>query len=114
MSNSKYLFIVSMNIKPDYEDLFNDVYDNEHIPYLLDVPGVNKVTRSKGEPFKFSIGGETKDMDGPSQKFIALYEIDSPEVVKSPEWGIAVEKGRWSTEVRQHTSDRSHYMYKYI
>ena len=48
MSNSKYLFIVSMNVKPDYEGLFNEVYDNEHIPYLLEVPGVNKVTRTKG------------------------------------------------------------------
>ena len=55
MNNSKYLFIVSMNVKSEYENLFNEVYDTEHIPYLLEVPGVNKVTRAKGEPFKFSI-----------------------------------------------------------
>ena len=114
MSVSKYLFIVSMNVNSEYESLFNEVYDKEHIPYLLEVPGVNKVTRGKGEPFKFSIGGETKEMAGPSQKFVALYEIDSPDVVNSEEWGIAVEKGRWSTEVREHTSERTHYMYKYL
>ena len=30
MSVSKYLFIVSMNVKTEYEDLFNEVYDDEH------------------------------------------------------------------------------------
>ena len=77
MSVSKYLFIVSMNVKTEYEDLFNEVYDDEHVPYLLKVPGVNKVKRGKGEPFQFSIAGETKDMDAPHQKFVALYEIEN-------------------------------------
>ena len=76
MSDSKYLFIVSMNVKSEYENLFNEVYDDEHVPYLLEVPGVNKVTRGKGEPFQFSIAGETKNMDAPHQKFVALYEIN--------------------------------------
>ena len=114
MSNSKYLFIVSMNVKKEFENLFNEVYDKEHVPYLLKVPGVNRVTRGKGEPFQFSIGGETKEIDAPIQKFVALYEIEDPSVVKSLEWSVAVEKGRWSSQVRQHTSDRSHFMYKYI
>jgi predicted GIY-YIG superfamily endonuclease len=113
MANSKYIFVVSMNVKKEYENLFNEVYDEEHIPYLLKVPGVNKVTRGKGTAFNFSIGGETKSMNAPAQKFIAMYEIDSPDVVQSQEWSLAVEEGRWSSEVRQHTSDRSHVMYQY-
>lgn len=114
MSQSKYIFIVSMNIQNEYEDLFNEVYDEEHIPYLLKVPGVNKVTRGKGVPFLFSMAGATKEMDAPNQKFVAMYEIDNPNVVQSSEWSVAVEKGRWSTEVRQHTSERTHFMYEYI
>jgi hypothetical protein len=113
MSKSKYIFIVSMNVKGEYEDLFNEVYDEEHIPYLLKVPGVNRVTRGKGLPFSFSIGGKTKSMKPPNQKFVAMYEIDNPQVVDSQEWSIAVEKGRWSTQVRQYTSDRTHFMYEY-
>ena len=31
MSVSKYLFIVSMNVKTEYENLFNEVYDDEHV-----------------------------------------------------------------------------------
>jgi hypothetical protein len=53
-------------------------------------------------------------MDSSNQQFIAMYEIDNPDVVKSSEWSIAVEKGRWSTHVREHTSERSHFMYEYI
>lgn len=113
VSNSKYIFVVSMNVKKEHENLFNEVYDEEHIPYLLKVPGVNKVTRGKGVPFSFSIGGETKSMNAPVQKFIAMYEIDNPDVVKCQEWSQAVEEGRWSTQVRQHTSERSHFMYEY-
>jgi len=112
MSKSKYFFIVSMNVKTEYEDLFNEVYDTEHIPYLLEVPGVQKVSRGKGLPFSFSIGGMSKSMDAPNQKFVAIYELDNPEVVNSKEWSVAVEKGRWGTQVREHTSERSHFMYK--
>ncbi|MDC1023317.1 hypothetical protein OAR00_02040, partial [Alphaproteobacteria bacterium] len=75
--------------------------------------GVNKVTRGKGVPFSFSIGGDTKSMVAPKQMFVAMYEIDSPDVVQSQEWSLAVEEGRWSSEVRQHTSERTHFMYKY-
>ena len=80
MSKSKYIFIVSMNVKSEFESLFNEVYDIEHIPYLLEVPGVNKVTRGQGIPFMFSIGGKTKSMDASSQKFVAMYEIENPDV----------------------------------
>lgn len=113
MAKSKYVFIVSMNVKKEYEELFNEVYDKEHIPFLLEVTGVNRVSRARGVPFSFSIGGKSKKMDVPNQKFVALYELDSPDVVNSHEWSVAVEKGRWSTHVRQFTYDRSHFMYRY-
>ena len=92
MSKSKYIFIVSMNVKPELENLFNEVYDKEHIPYLLEVPGVNKVTRGEGIPFSFSIGGQTKLMAASNQKFVAMYELDNPDVVKSNEFGKYMEK----------------------
>ena len=30
----KYLFVVSMDVQPDKEALFNEVYDTEHVPLL--------------------------------------------------------------------------------
>ncbi len=37
---TKYLFIASMDVEPDKEALFNEVYDEEHVPNLMIVPGV--------------------------------------------------------------------------
>jgi hypothetical protein len=37
---AKYLMIVSMDVGAEHEALFNEVYDQEHIPNLRRVPGV--------------------------------------------------------------------------
>jgi hypothetical protein len=37
------MLIASMDIEPEKEDLFNEVYDTEHIPGILRVPGVVSV-----------------------------------------------------------------------
>ena len=39
---SKYLFVVSMDVDRDKEALFNEVYDNKHVPLLSKVPGVRQ------------------------------------------------------------------------
>ena len=96
---SKYLFVASMDVDPDKETLFNEVYDTEHVPNLLKVPGVHAVARMEGEPFAMSIGGEQRMVvhDGPRHS--AIYEIDGPHVLVSREWAKAVEAGRWPTEL---------------
>jgi hypothetical protein len=43
--SSKYLFVASLDVHADKEALFNEIYDTEHIPNLLKVPGVRAVTR---------------------------------------------------------------------
>ncbi len=112
--SARYLFIVSMDVAPECEALFNEVYDHEHIPYLMQVPGVRGVSRLKGEPFKVAIGGEVKRMEAPGPVYTALYEIDGPEVLTCPEWSAAVERGRWPAEVRPHTSNRRHALMRAI
>ena len=46
-----YLFTASMDVDPDKEDIFNEVYDTEHIPNLYQVPGLISVTRLVNQPF---------------------------------------------------------------
>ena len=108
---ANYLFVVSMDVDPAHEDLFNEVYDKEHIPYLLEVPGVVSAQRMKGEDFQVFVGGETHDRPAPSPVWSAIYEIDSLDVLTSSAWAAAVEKGRWPS-VRPHTSNRSQVLYK--
>jgi len=112
---TKYLFIVSMDVTKEKEALFNEVYDTEHVPLLLKVPGVKAVTRIKTEPAAFNIGGERKILDGGSEpNYVAIYEIDSPDVLLSKEWAAAAEKGRWPSEVRPFTSNRRHVVRRVI
>ena len=112
--SAKYLFIASMDVDADKEALFNEVYDTEHIPNLMKVPGVRSVARLKGEPFAMSIGGAEKQIahDGPT--YSAVYEIDGPHVLVSPGWAQAVEAGRWPGQVRPHTHNRRHALYRLI
>jgi hypothetical protein len=112
--NSKYVFVASMDVDLDKEDLFNEVYDTEHVPNLLSVPGVHAATRIKGEPFALIIGGGKKNITHEGALYSAVYEIDGPNVLVSPEWAKAGEAGRWPSQVRPYTRNRRHALYRVI
>jgi hypothetical protein len=110
-----YLFFASMDVEPEKEALFNEVYDQEHVPNLMKVPGVVSITPIKAEPFAISLGGERRNVDlGDEPAYTAIYEIESPEVLVSKEWAEAVEAGRWPGEVRPYTRNRRHSLRKVI
>jgi hypothetical protein len=109
---SRYLFVVSMDVAPDKEALFNEIYDTEHVPNLSKVPGVHAVARMEGEPFVISIGGAEKHVAQDGARYSAIYEIDGPHVLVSQEWAKASEAGRWPDEVRPFTHNRRHALYK--
>ena len=48
--SARYVFIASMDVDPDKEAIFNEVYDTEHIPLLLTVPGVRSAAVSRVRP----------------------------------------------------------------
>ena len=112
--NSKYIFVASMDVDPDKEALFNEVYDTEHIPNLLRVPGVRAATRIKGEAFEFSIAGDTRTITHEGARYSAVYEIDGPHVLVSADWAKAGEAGRWPSQVRPYTRNRRHALYKVL
>lgn len=109
---ASYLFVVSMDVEPAKEALFNEVYDQEHIPYLMEVPGVVAVSRAKAEEFQMAIAGTIEFKPAAKPAYIALYEIENPDVIKSEAWALAVEKGRWADEVRPFTTNRQHGLYR--
>jgi hypothetical protein len=110
--STKYLFVVSMDVDPDREALFNEVYDTEHVPLIMKVPGVRHASRMQGEPFKMQLGGKSMDKAHEGPRYTAIYEIDSPTVLLSPEWAEYAEQGRWPTEVRPYTKNRHHQVFK--
>ncbi|HUK04678.1 MAG TPA: hypothetical protein VLV90_06300 [Burkholderiales bacterium] len=107
--NTRYLFTASMDVDPVKEALFNEVYDTEHVPNLLKVPGVLSVSRSTLVPLKMSIGGEVKTVVAEGEpKYSAVYELESAEVLTGAAWAKAVEAGRWPAQVRPYTRNRRH------
>jgi hypothetical protein len=109
--STRFLFSAAMDVSPEREKLFHEVYDTEHVPLILTVPGVIAATRFETQPFSMMLGGERRTMDPQgAPRFHALYELESPEVLLSPAWAKAVEEGRWPAQVRPHTSNRRHLM----
>lgn len=112
---TRYLFSAAMDVQADKDALFNEVYDREHVPNLLAVPGVIAIARFKTEELTLAIGGERKRIVVEGQpRYTALYEIESPGVLTSDAWAKAVEEGRWPAQVRPHTLNRRHVLYRKI
>jgi hypothetical protein len=113
--NGRYLFVAAMDVEPEKDALFNEVYDKEHVPNLIKVPGLIAVARFKREPLRMSIGGELKTIDLVDEpRYTALYEVEGPDVMSSEAWGKAVEEGRWPAQVRPYTKNRKHTLYRRI
>ena len=110
---ARYLFSARMDVTPDTDALFNEVYDQEHVPLLRQVPGVISVARFKAEEVTLILGGERRRIvieDEP--RYNALYELESPDVLTSDAWGKAVDQGRWPGQVRPFTRNRRHVLYR--
>jgi len=82
------LLLVGMTPAADVEADFHRWYDNDHLPALAAVPGVFCARR-----FRTS---------GRGPKFIALYHLNAPGVIETPEWQHASS----STSMPQHVRDK--------
>lgn len=85
------LLVNAMNCAPEAEADFNAWYDQEHIPQLAAVPGCLVARR-------FVATTST-------HKYLALYHLESPDVVLTEAWHKAVETP-WTTRIRPHMQDR--------
>jgi len=72
MTQSSGLLVVMVDVDPEDEDELNRWYDEEHIAERLGIPGFVRVRRYKA-------------VEG-SPKYLALYELESPDVVQSEEY----------------------------
>jgi hypothetical protein len=97
-TSAPFIYLVQMDIPAEHEADFNRVYDTEHVPEILKVPGVRGCTRYMLE---------RTNKQGLA-KYLALYEVDSVEVIDSPAWTKASEIGDWAPKIRPHTTNRSH------
>lgn len=91
--STPYVFWVMMDIEPHREALFNELYDGEHLPLLMKLPGsVNAVryrTDTPGEP-----------------RYLCAYEVQTPDLPMSKLWNDTSDIGRWKPEVRPYTYNK--------
>ena len=74
----KWVFTAAMDVDPDKEALFNEVYDQEHVPHLRKVPGVVSVTRARLDTLRVTMGGETKTVDSLGKpRYACIVELDA-------------------------------------
>ncbi len=110
-----WIFTAAMDIDPDKEAIFNEVYETEHVPLILKVPGVVSCTRMRLDKLRITMGGETKEIDPQgAPRYAAVYELTSPDVLTSEAFAKAVDHGRWPTHVRPFTKNRRHTMHQVI
>ena len=110
----KWIFTASMDVDPDKEALFNEVYDTEHVPHLLKVPGVVSIARAKADTLRVMMGGEMKAAEPSGPRYSCIVELDSPDVLTSEAWSKAVDAGRWASQVRPFTRNRHHTLHKVL
>ena len=88
-----YVFWVMMDVEPHREALFNELYETEHLPLLLKLPGCVNAVR-----YRTSTAGEPR--------YLCVYEVDSAELPMSKRWNDASDIGRWKPEVRAYTYNK--------
>ncbi len=86
------LLVNAMNVAPDHVADFNAWYDQEHLPALREVPGTIMARR-----FQSRAG---------THKFLAVYHLESPEIVTTDAWKKAVATP-WTA--RQRANYLAHY-----
>src|SRR3990170_2763834 len=87
VGTTAYLYVVRCElIAPEVETAWNAWYDDTHVPAMLSVPGIHSVTR-----FAERV---------PAPRYLALYEIDSPDVFQHPRYLEARGWGEWARHIR--------------
>lgn len=84
------VFLACGDVPAAHEEEFNRWYDIEHLPLLLQVPGVLGARR-----FRASSG---------SPRYVALYDLSGPDVPQHPSWQSAL-RTEWAQRIDEVTAD---------
>lgn len=99
---SRYVYVVQLAIAPELEPRFNELYDAEHVPVFMSVPGVRGCSRYK------LVWADSDQMP----EYLAIYDVDAPDVPKSEAWRRGSAHGEWAVAIRPHMRVRRHGMFE--
>lgn len=97
-----WIYVVQLDIPVEHEVTFNRLYDDDHVPALLAVPGVRSCKR-------YRLAWADSDR---MARYLTIYEVADPDVPKSAAWRTASMSGEWPHLVRPHLTTRQHGMFQ--
>jgi hypothetical protein len=95
-SAARYFYMVTFEIDPADEPLFNEIYETEHIPNIVKVPGVLGVVR-----FRDHAANEHGWL-----VYSALYYLERADIPDTEAWKTESDKGRWAPMIRPRIKSR--------
>lgn len=95
-TTAPYFYMVTFEIAREDEKDFNEIYDTEHIPNILQVEGVLQVIRLR----------DAKPTPQGWLKYSALYLITQPDLPTTPQWKAKSDLGRWAPVIRPRVKAR--------
>jgi hypothetical protein len=100
----EYVYMVQLDVANEADADFNRIYDTEHMPLLTQVAGCSGARRYK-------LVSSTEEI---TQRYVAIYEIDSPDLPKSDAWQQAANKGEWRTKVKPHVRNAQRHIFERV
>jgi hypothetical protein len=100
---NRYIYVAQVSIPAEHREIFDALYDSEHVANLLTVPGVRSCRR-------FELEWSEPEM----AQYLTIYEVDHPDVPKSAAWKAASNTGDWAVKVRPHFTVRLHGLYRAV
>ncbi len=103
LTNANYIYIVHMDLTPEFQGDFGQMYQTEHQAHLLKTPG--------------AVGGalfEIEDSSMAVTRYASVYELEDPKVMTTPEWKEQATKGKWPKEILPFTTRRNRFLYRRI
>ena len=97
-----YIYFVQMDIPQSLDAELNRIYDLEHAPLLSKACG-------KGTRYRLAQSNDSR-----MQKYMVIYELDSPATTETKEWAEAGAYGDWAAKIRPHTTSRHHTFFKKV
>lgn len=94
LSAARALLLVGLEVPPEHDEEFNAWYNTEHLPLLAGVPGVIRARR-----YRLASGpAGSVGPKGDPTTYVALYDLERPEVQASAEWARRRETP-WSARI---------------
>ena len=97
--DTSYLHLAMADVEASKENIFNQLYDSQHSPFMCTLPEVQQCSRYL-------------TLTNIHPKYTAIYEITDPNAPDTTQWQEAADKGDWRSLIRPYTFNRHFVTYK--